>query len=55
MRHGIVHLVFGLALLAGGYAATTYFPGFYWFGAYIVGAIEILRGIAIMARVSRMR
>jgi hypothetical protein len=55
MRSGIVHLVFGLALVAGGYAATMYFPGFYWFGAYIVGGIEIVRGIVIAARASRMR
>jgi hypothetical protein len=32
-----------------------YFPGFYWFGAYIVGGIEIVRGIVIAARASRMR
>ncbi len=54
MRSGIVHLVFGVALVIGGYAAGMYFPGFYWFGAYIVGGIEIIRGIAIVARVSRM-
>jgi hypothetical protein len=55
MRSGVVHLIFGVALIGGGYAAGTYFAGFYWFGAYIVGGIEVVRGIAIMARVSRMR
>jgi hypothetical protein len=55
MRAGIVHLVFGVALLAGGYAAGRYFPGFYWFGAYVVGGIEVVRGIVIMVRVLRMR
>jgi hypothetical protein len=54
MRSGMVHLIFGLALIAGGYAAGMYFAGFYWFGAYIVGGIEIIRGIAIMVRASRM-
>jgi hypothetical protein len=55
MRSGIVHVVFGLALVAGGYAADLYFNGFYWIGAYVVGGIEIVRGIVMVARVSRMR
>ena len=55
MRSGVVHLVFGLALIVGGYEAGVYFHGFYWIGAYIVGAIEVIRGIAIVVRVSRMR
>ncbi len=54
MRSGMVHLVFGVLLIGGGYAAGMYFQGFYWLGAYIVGGIEILRGIVIMARVSRL-
>jgi len=54
MRAGVAHIVFGCLLLIGGYVADTYVTGLYWFGAYIVGAIEILRGIVGMIRARRL-
>lgn len=54
MRAGIVHIVFGVALLVGGYLADTYIEGLYWIGAYIVGGLEILQGIRVIVRYKRM-
>ncbi len=54
MRAGIVHIVFGVALLVGGYLADTYIEGLYWIGAYIVGGLEILQGVRVIVRYKRM-
>jgi hypothetical protein len=54
MRAGTIRIIFGIALIVGGYAADSYFTGLYWFGAYIVGVIEIIHGIVIIVRTRRL-
>ncbi len=54
MRAGMVHLVFGVVLVVAGYLADTYIKGFFWVGAYIVGALEIVRGVIIMIRMRKL-
>ncbi|MGH7282586.1 MAG: hypothetical protein ACRELY_13755 [Polyangiaceae bacterium] len=53
MRPGLVRLIFGIILLAGGVAATMLVEGFYWWGAIIVGAWYIIQGGVMIARHSR--
>jgi hypothetical protein len=50
MRPGLSHIVLGVILLAAGIAVTLYSEVVYWYGAIIVGVIEIIRGIVVMAR-----
>jgi hypothetical protein len=50
MRPGLGHLLFGIILLAAGIGVTLYSEVVYWYGAIIVGAIEILRGLFLLAR-----
>jgi len=54
MRAGVVHLVFGVAFIVGGFLADTYIPGLYWIGAYIVGGLEIIQGIRVILRYRKM-
>jgi len=44
------HLVVGLAFLAAGIAVTVMSEAVVWYGAIIVGAIEVGRGVYTLAR-----
>jgi hypothetical protein len=49
-RPGLNHIVFGVVLLAAGVGVTLYSDVVYWWGAIVVGIIEIIRGIVVMSR-----
>lgn len=50
MRPGMGHLLVGLALLGAGTAVTLLSDAVHWYGAFVVGAIEVIRGIVILGR-----
>jgi len=53
MRPGLGHLLFGLVLLAAGAAVTVLSEQVVWYGAIVVGVIEVLRGIVLLVRTRR--
>ena len=50
MRAGVGHIIFGAILLAVGLYVTMTSQQVHWWGAIIVGVIEIIRGIVIALR-----
>ncbi len=50
MRSGVSHIIFGVILLGAGVAVTMMSQEVYWWGAIVVGVIEIIRGIVISLR-----
>jgi hypothetical protein len=50
VRPGVSHIVFGVLLLAAGAGVTLYSEVVYWYGAIIVGVIEIIHGIVVLVR-----
>lgn len=50
MRPGLGHLVVGVLLLGAGIAVTLMSEAVVWYGAIVVGAIEIARGTFILLR-----
>ncbi len=50
MRSGVSHILFGVLLLGAGIAVTTMSEQVFWWGAIVVGIIEIIRGIVISLR-----
>ena len=50
MRSGVSHIIFGVILLVAGVAVTMMSQEVYWWGAIVVGVIEIIRGIVISLR-----
>jgi hypothetical protein len=50
MRGGVGHIVFGVVLLGAGLAVTMMSEQVFWWGAIVVGIIEIIRGIVITLR-----
>jgi hypothetical protein len=50
MRPGVGHIVFGGVLLAAGLAVTMMSDQVFWWGAILVGIIEIIRGIVYLLR-----
>ena len=49
-RPGLNHIVFGVLLLGAGVGVTLYSEVVYWWGAIVVGIIEIIRGVIVMSR-----
>jgi len=43
-------LIFGIVLLVAGIGVTLFSGQVIWYGAMIVGVINVIRGIAILAR-----
>ena len=50
MRSGVGHIVFGAILLVAGLAVTMMSEQVFWWGAILVGIIEIIRGIVMALR-----
>lgn len=50
MRSGTGHLIIGALLLAAGIGVTIVSKEVVWYGAIVVGVIEIVRGIYKMTR-----
>jgi len=50
MRSGVGHIVFGVILLVAGLAVTYMSDQVFWWGAIVVGIIEIIRGIVYALR-----
>jgi len=50
MRPGVGHLVVGVLLLGGGIAVTVMSEAVVWYGAIVVGVIEIARGTFLLLR-----
>jgi len=50
MRPGTGHLIVGVLLLTGGIGVTVVSKEVVWYGAIVVGVIEIARGIYKMTR-----
>jgi hypothetical protein len=50
VRRGVSSIVLGAILLAAGAGVTLYSEVLYWYGAIIVGVIEIIHGVVIVAR-----
>ena len=50
MRPGVGHLVVGVLLLGGGIAVTVMSEAVVWYGAIVVGLIEIARGTFLLLR-----
>lgn len=50
MRPGLGRLLVGLALLGGGIAVTVASEAVVWYGAIVVGVIQIARGVFTLLR-----
>ncbi len=50
MRSGFGHLVVGVLLLGGGIAVTVMSEAAVWYGAIVVGVIEIARGLYLVLK-----
>ncbi len=50
LRPGVGHILVGVALLAAGIAVTLVWKRVVWYGAMIVGVIEIGRGAYILMK-----
>lgn len=50
MRPGVGHLVVGVLLLGGGIAVTVMSEAVVWYGAIVVGVIEVARGTFLLLR-----
>lgn len=50
MRPGTGHLIVGVALLAAGIGVTASSKEAVWYGAIVVGVIEIARGLYYLSR-----
>ncbi len=50
MRAGVSLIVFGVVLVGAGLAVTMMSDHVFWWGAIVVGIIEIVRGIVIALR-----
>lgn len=50
MRPGTGHLIVGAVLLVAGLGVTIFSKEVVWYGAIVVGVIEIVRGIYRMTR-----
>ena len=53
MRPGLGHLIVGVLLLVAGIAVTVTSREAVWYGAIIVGVIEIARGLYYLMRTTR--
>ena len=52
LRPGTTQLIMGVLLLGAGIAVTVLSTEVFWYGAIVVGAIQIARGIFMLVRSS---
>ena len=50
MRPGVSQLVMGVVLLGAGVAVTVFSTQVFWYGAIVVGVIQIARGAFMLLR-----
>ncbi len=50
MRHGVPQLVMGVLLLGAGIAVTLLSTQVFWYGAIVVGIIQIARGLFMVLK-----